>query len=306
MAWVKLDDGFFNNQKIVSVSKDAKIIYLAALCHAGATLSDGFIPRNAVAILAAQADVRATGKAVNELTAARLWKPSDGGFTIHDYLEHNTSSEDVHAKREQARIRMEQRRSREVPANKSRTSQEVNEKFAYQNTETEIETEITTSSDVVGGADAPAKPKAKRATQVPESFAVTDALAEWGRSQDRPFTKSEMEAQVPRFIDHYRGKGQAQKDWHRTFQNWMRNALDFGHLEPRPQPRSSPARSTDKITSVDELFAQGADDEPTGYSEDFRDSPTSLAGDRPRQGSDSGVDTSPGRNGLRVIASRSG
>lgn len=53
MAWVKLDDGFFRNPKVVSVGKDAKFLYVAALCYCGANITDGRIPAGALRLIAA-------------------------------------------------------------------------------------------------------------------------------------------------------------------------------------------------------------------------------------------------------------
>lgn len=299
MAWVKLDDGFFNNQKIVSVSKDAKIIYLAALCHAGATLSDGYIPRNAVVILAAQCDVRSTNKVVNELVDAGLWIPVDGGFDIHDYLEHNTSSQDIHAKREAAKERMHRNRSQNVRANKTRSSQNVR---PTKETDTETEAERPSTGVLGGGASAPAtpekpKPKTKRATQVPDDFAVTEQLEAWGASQDPPFSPEAMRVEVPQFVDYYRGKGEARKDWVASFRTWMRNSRKFSG-----NARAAPTKPDGKITSVDQLFAEGVDDESTGYPENSHDFESRVASEWPGQSGDTSVDTRASGTGFRAIA----
>src|SRR5690606_28795392 len=127
MAWIKLDDGFFRNPKIVALSPESKLIYLAGLCYAGSALTDGFIPENAVRMLASDAAVSAPAKRAKELVDAGLWVRNARGYDIHDYLEHNSSASDVIAKRESARKRMEEKRSREVPANNDRTSQNVQE-----------------------------------------------------------------------------------------------------------------------------------------------------------------------------------
>lgn len=123
------------------------------------------------------------------------------------------------------------------------------------------------------GSDEPAKPKAKRATQVPDDFSVTDALKQWGASQDRPLSVADMESQIPRFVDYYRGKGEPRKDWTRTFHNWMRNAVSYGHLN-KTSPQSPAAG---RITSISQLFAEDDDHEPEGHEEDSRNTPTSVA-----------------------------
>lgn len=150
MAWVKLDDGFFRNPKIVAISPESKLIYLAGLCYAGAALTDGFIPENAVKMLASDANVASPQKRAKELVDAGLWVKNPRGYSVHDYLEHNSSASDVLAKREDARKRMQAKRagsSREVRANSEGTSPEVHEP------DTDTETEVERNRDK--GAAAP-------------------------------------------------------------------------------------------------------------------------------------------------------
>lgn len=137
MGWVKLDDNFFRNPKVLEISAESKLLYLAGLCYAGASLTDGFIPKNAVRSLAADADISAGNRRAQELVNAGLWVEEPRGYRVHDYLEHNSSSADVRAKRDAAKARMQRHRSREQSANNARSSQDVREP----ETETETETE---------------------------------------------------------------------------------------------------------------------------------------------------------------------
>lgn len=166
-------------------------------------------------------------------------------------------------------------------------------------TETDTEAELTTASAVVEGAPAPKpKPKAKRATQVPETWMPSDSTREWAKGEG--FQDAEVNGQILRFVDHWRGKGETRKDWDATFRNWMRNAREWGHLH---QPKAAPqAKSTDKITSVEQLFAEGTSNEPTGYPENSYDFESSVASEWPGQGSDSGMDGGASGAGLRAIA----
>lgn len=77
-------------------------------------------------------------------------------------------------------------------------------------------------------AQAPSKPKTKRATQVPDEFPIDDRWIAWGI--DNGITVDDMRSQVPQFQDHYRSKGEPRKDWDATFRTWMRNAKKWGHL----------------------------------------------------------------------------
>lgn len=125
MTHIQIEDDFFDHPKVLSVSKDAKLLSIAAICYAGRMLTDGFIPAGAVVVLAAKTGVLNPKSAVAELIAARLWEVAEGGYRSHDYLDYNTSAEKVRAKRDAARIRMGKGRSQNVIANSEECSREV-------------------------------------------------------------------------------------------------------------------------------------------------------------------------------------
>jgi len=120
MPWVKLDDEFFDNDKIVNVSSEAKLLYLAGLTYAAQRLTDGDLTTAQVRIAAAKVDVD-PGMA-DELLAAGLWEPIEGGYAIHDYLEYNPSAEDVREQRRQNAIRQGRFRERKRNAVTERVS----------------------------------------------------------------------------------------------------------------------------------------------------------------------------------------
>jgi hypothetical protein len=47
MGWSKLDHEFFRNPKVIDLPGPAKLVYLAALCHSGEQLTDGFVSKGA-------------------------------------------------------------------------------------------------------------------------------------------------------------------------------------------------------------------------------------------------------------------
>lgn len=130
MGWVKLDDGFFRNPKVLRVGRDAKALYLAGLCYSGSSLTDGFIPTNATRGLAVDIEIGSPKKAIAQLVDAGLWVEVGDGFMIHDYLEFNQSAEKVHAIRDAAKDRMHRSRSQNVRANNDERSQDVRAKFS--------------------------------------------------------------------------------------------------------------------------------------------------------------------------------
>ncbi len=97
MTWVKLDDQFFANPKVLELSKDAKLLYLAGLTHCAAQLTDGHISPGAIRLITALVDVPRDCAA--ELLDAGLWLAADDGYEINDFLEYNMSATQVKAKR---------------------------------------------------------------------------------------------------------------------------------------------------------------------------------------------------------------
>lgn len=100
MPWIKLDDRFFDNDKIVAAGKDARDLYLAGLCYCARSLTDGFIPEERVSRLAIEASIADGKEVVKRLcTVIRgkqfpLWETVDGGYQVHDYLEYNPTREE--------------------------------------------------------------------------------------------------------------------------------------------------------------------------------------------------------------------
>lgn len=155
MGWAKIDYGFFRHPKVIGISKDAKFLYVAALCYCGENMTDGVIPSGAVRVLAAEIEVKNPARAAKELTACGLWKARNNAeFEVNDYLEYNESSSERKAKQEAARDRMQRNRSGNVRANNARTSDEVPGKFAL--LEEEVEEETSSSPHGELGAAAPA------------------------------------------------------------------------------------------------------------------------------------------------------
>lgn len=110
MAWVKLDDQFFRNRKARAVGKDGRSLFLASCCYAAAGLTDGFIPKGDIAVLCADAEVRAP--VAKKLVDAGLWHEVDGGWQIHDFTDMNPTAEEVKERRRQAKERQTKWRQR--------------------------------------------------------------------------------------------------------------------------------------------------------------------------------------------------
>lgn len=121
MAWIKIDDQFADHPKVRSVGPFGAALQVAAFCHCGKYLTDGFLSF-AVAEALAQAlackfgtqdgkvwtpalTCGMVGRDAREMdwakimVDARLWDEAPGGYVVHDYLDYNPSKEEVLAQR---------------------------------------------------------------------------------------------------------------------------------------------------------------------------------------------------------------
>jgi len=103
MAWVKLDDGFPEHPKVEEAGGDAAWLHVCALAYCNRNLTDGFISLGVVNRLS---DRRAPRKLAERLVTAGIWDATEGGWTIHDYLDFQPSKAKVDAERAAARDRM--------------------------------------------------------------------------------------------------------------------------------------------------------------------------------------------------------
>lgn len=157
------------------------------------------------------------------------------------------------------------------------------------------------------GASAPTTPetkpekkaKTKRATQIPETWLPSDSTRSWAAGEG--FTDDQVNSQILRFVDYWRGKGETRKDWDATFRNWMRNAREWGHLQAKAASSGSGQLSPSAL-----LASIGDDDEYKPGQEDFGDSVTTMAEGNARRNADTGVGDGDTWPRLRSIAGGGG
>lgn len=107
MTWVKIDDSFPDHPKIIGLSDRAFRLHIKGLCYCGMYLTNGFLPFASVSAMITEPEYKPS----DELEASGLWRRIEGGFVIHDYLEHQTSKSQVEEKREAVRARVKKYRN---------------------------------------------------------------------------------------------------------------------------------------------------------------------------------------------------
>jgi hypothetical protein len=110
--WAKLDDGFTWNGKVVEAGNEAAGVYVRALAHCAAQLTDGFVAQKI-----ARSISEGRKQPIAALVEAELWVEVDGGYQIPDFLDYNPSREQKLEERAEARDRM--RRVRENRSGRS-------------------------------------------------------------------------------------------------------------------------------------------------------------------------------------------
>lgn len=100
MAWGKVDDGFYDHDKVLempsAIRNEACGLYWRAISFCNAKLTDGVISESIVEHLNGRQEV------VAELLRVRLWnrRTTGKGFLVHDFADHNRTRAEVEADRD--------------------------------------------------------------------------------------------------------------------------------------------------------------------------------------------------------------
>lgn len=110
MAWLKVDDKLPRNPKILAGDIETAWYFVCAMTHCAEQLTDGFIARSAVPLVAPH--ITDPQSVADRCVTLGLFRQVEDGYWIPDYLEYNPSREQVMAKREADRERQNRRRGK--------------------------------------------------------------------------------------------------------------------------------------------------------------------------------------------------
>jgi hypothetical protein len=91
MAYIKLLCAVARNRKFIKAGPAPAWLWVLGLMHCQESLTDGFIAEEALPYLGA----KNAAQLADHLVKAGLWHKVDGGWEVHDYLEHNRSASQV-------------------------------------------------------------------------------------------------------------------------------------------------------------------------------------------------------------------
>lgn len=105
--------------KALAAGRDARDVYLAALCWSNQQRTDGVIPSHALPLIASLAGVADADQAASRLCEVGLWDNHVDGWQVHDFLAYQQSKEDREAwlksERERKQRARDARKPPEVP-----------------------------------------------------------------------------------------------------------------------------------------------------------------------------------------------
>jgi hypothetical protein len=86
--WTKLDDGFYDNPKILACTLEAIGLHAIALSYCGRHLTGGAIHKTAPFL-------HGRARLVKELVRAGLWETTKTGYCIHDWTAFNPTAREA-------------------------------------------------------------------------------------------------------------------------------------------------------------------------------------------------------------------
>lgn len=205
--YAKFDINMDEHPKILMLSDAAFRALFESTLYSRRQLSDGFLDERIV--------LRKWGaEAAAELSSNDPEKPSwikvDGGYQIHDFAEHQTTTADIEAKREAGRkgglAKAEQNASKPLAPATEVLEQKGSNTLAK--TETETETEIFVP-------DSRKKPK----TPIPASWAPNEAHTQYAQAEGIA-----LDFQADRFRTHAEANDRRIVNWDAAFKNWLLKA----------------------------------------------------------------------------------
>lgn len=97
-GWIKIDNSMPSHPKVLMVGDRASWLHVCGVCYSNEHLTDGFIARHVLAVVAP--GVKFPDRLAAQLVAAGLWHETDEGWRIHDYAEHQSPASEIRERRQ--------------------------------------------------------------------------------------------------------------------------------------------------------------------------------------------------------------
>lgn len=206
--YAKFDIGMDEHAKIMFLSDAAFRALFESTLYSRRQLTDGFLDGRIV-------DRKWGAEVVAELTSndpeKPSWKVVDGGYMIHDYAEHQTTTADIDAKREAGRKGGLAKAKHPVSETEAPAKHLLSTVLSESLAKTETETETLKS--------VPRPSRKKPARTLPDGWAPNDAHKEYAQTEGIA-----LDFQAERFRTHAEANNRTLANWDAGFRNWLLTA----------------------------------------------------------------------------------
>lgn len=218
-GYVQLANGFYLNRKVRRLRRtmpSAIGAFVIMLSYCGDNLTDGYVDSDTAEFV-----LDITTQELDALQQAGLTESVDGGYIIHDYLEHNRSRQQVMAKRKRERERYS---AGSLPAESAQTAGRIKTESGqtpeHQNTRT------------------PKKEKEENSS----SFSKEINAIEFGDSWDcrevanktiaTEYPNLDLESAWLAFTEHHQGETRTALEWNRLWKGWCQRRARMSGIPP--------------------------------------------------------------------------
>lgn len=230
-GYVQLANGFYLNRKVRRLRRtmpSAIGAFVVMLSYCGDNLTDGYVDEDTAEFV-----LDITVQELDALQQAGLIESVDGGYVIHDYLEHNRSRQQVMTKRKRERERYS---AESLPAESAQTAGRIETESGqtpeHQNTRTQK----------------------KEKEEFHSSFSKETGVKDFGDSRECGETDRTLAVEYPNldlesawlaFAGRHQGETRTINDWTRQWKGWCQRRANMSGIPP-----SKPHRHTWKCRHV--------------------------------------------------------
>lgn len=217
-GYVQLANGFYLNRKVRRLRRtmpSAIGAFVVMLSYCGDNLTDGYVDADTAEFV-----LDISEQELDALQRAGLVESVEGGYVIHDYLEHNRSRQQVMAKRKRERERYS---AESLPAESAQTAGRIKTESGqtpeHQNTRTpkkEKEEYSSSFSKEIGVSDFElVREKAHANADIIRDYPNLDLSDAWNAFNSR----------------HY-GETHTVNDWTRLWKGWCQRRANMSGIPP--------------------------------------------------------------------------
>lgn len=216
-GYVQLANGFYLNRKVRRLRRtmpSAIGAYAIMLSYCGDNLTDGYVDADTAEFV-----LDISEQELDALQQAGLVESVEGGYVVHDYLEHNRSRQQVMAKRKRERERYS---AESLPAESAQTAGRIETESGqtpeHQNTRTQKKEKEEYSSSF-----------SKETTA--DEYLETGRL-EADRQISRQYPNLDLTDAWGAFMQHHHGEILTINEWTRLWKGWCQRRANMSGIPP--------------------------------------------------------------------------